>query len=145
MNFPPPTASQARLIWFSVTALAVALLLALGGLLVWGLGWVLNELSNILLPATFALILAYILDPVVEFLVLRKVPRRRAIVFVFLAGALLVMGTLGSVVPGVVRESRELVKELPAYAEKLRAKADALSEKFHLTDKWPMLSKLFTK
>ena len=45
MDFPGPTQKQAHLIWFAVTAFAVASTLALIGLVLWGLGFVLSLLS----------------------------------------------------------------------------------------------------
>src|SRR4051794_39685328 len=128
MNIPPPTPSQARVLWFSLTAMAIAFVLALVGLLIWGLGWVLHELSAILLPVTFALILAYILDPVVEFFIRKKVPRLWSIVLVFVLGLMVVAGVLGSVIPGLLKETRELVNDLPENAEKLRSKTHAFLE-----------------
>ena len=50
MSLPTPTPQQARILWTSLTALALGILLGLTGLLLWGLGWVLERLSSILLP-----------------------------------------------------------------------------------------------
>ena len=69
MSFPPPTAKQARILWFCLTAMAIAVLLGLLGMFLWGLSWVADRLSALLLPMALALVLAYILDPVVEFFV----------------------------------------------------------------------------
>ena len=38
MNFPPPSQRQARAIWFALTAFAVAVVVALLAVLIWGLG-----------------------------------------------------------------------------------------------------------
>src|SRR5216684_1943937 len=111
--FPPPTPRQARALWFSLTALAVAVCLALAGLLLWGMGRVLKELSGVLFPMVAALVLAYILDPVVEFLVRKKIARLWAILLVFLMALLLAAGLIGSVVPDVIRETRKLIDDLP--------------------------------
>lgn len=129
MPFPPPTHRQARVLWFALTALAVAVLLALAGLLVWGLGQVLDRLSAILVPAMLALILAYILDPVVEYFTRKKLPRIWAILLVFLLGLLVAGGIVGSVVPGAIRESRNLIEDLPGNAATLRAKGEVFVEK----------------
>ncbi|MDB6110645.1 MAG: hypothetical protein JWR69_2395 [Pedosphaera sp.] len=128
MNIPPPTRSQAGVLWFSLTALAAAVVLALIGLLFWGISWLLHELSAVLLPITFALILAYILDPVVEFFIRKKVPRLWSIVLVFVIGLLVAAGVLGSVIPGLIKETRELVNDLPQSAEKLRLKTHTFLE-----------------
>ena len=122
MNFPPPTESQARILWFTLTAMAFAAILALIILLIWGLGWVVRELSPVLLPVALALTLAYILDPVVEYLVHKKLKRPLAIVVVFATGLVLVAAVVGSIIPGVFRESRTLISEMPKNPEELQGK-----------------------
>ena len=109
MSFPPPTPRQARVLWFSLTALTLVVMI---GLVMIGLGWLLNRLSAVLMPVALALILAYILDPLVEFLVRKKIPRVWSIVLVFLVGVLLSAGLIGSVVPDLIRETGRLVKVL---------------------------------
>jgi predicted PurR-regulated permease PerM len=127
-----PTPGQARVLWISLTALAGAILAALIILLIWGLGWVLQTLSPVLLPIAFALVLAYILDPAVEFFVRRKIPRAWAIALVFALGLGVAGGVVGSVVPGLVRETRALVAELPKSLEEVSARARRVYEHFPL-------------
>src|SRR5205814_3528251 len=83
MNVPPPSDQQARVLWTSLTALAVAILVALIGLLFWALGSIANRLSSVLLPLAVAGVIAYVLDPVVDLLERRGIPRGRAILLVF--------------------------------------------------------------
>src|SRR5262249_3628753 len=83
MSLPPPTAKQARLIWLALTGLAAAILICLCVAVVWGLGKVLHLLSPVLWPLAVAGALAYLLDPVVDFLQRHRVPRTRAIISVF--------------------------------------------------------------
>ncbi|HSH15795.1 MAG TPA: hypothetical protein VLD18_07165, partial [Verrucomicrobiae bacterium] len=64
MNFPPPTERQARILWMSVTSLAVGIMIALAGAILFGFGWVVQQLSAVLLPLAVAGILAFLLDPV---------------------------------------------------------------------------------
>ena len=137
MSFPPPTPKQARILWFSLTALAVTVLVFLLGLLVWGLGFALNRLSTVLLPVALGLVLAYILDPVVEFFVRKKLPRVWAIVLVFVLGLLVIGGALGAVIPGLVRESRKLILELPKNSEKIRLQAGDFIEHSSLSHLLP--------
>lgn len=125
MNFPPPTPKQARVIWICATTLAVAVLMVLGGLFIWGLGWVLHKLSAVLVPMVFALILAYILDPVVEFFERKRVPRMWAVSLVFGLAVLVLFAVLGSVLPGLRRESRKLIDDLPKHVELIRSKTEA--------------------
>jgi predicted PurR-regulated permease PerM len=124
MSFPTPTPKQARVLWFSLTALAIAILVALLGFLVWGLGHLLDRLSGVLMPVLFALVLAYILDPVVEFFVRKHIPRLWAIVLVMLLCLAFVGALVGSVIPGIIEESRKLVDDLPRNMQVLRGRMD---------------------
>ncbi|MCL5098075.1 MAG: AI-2E family transporter [Candidatus Omnitrophica bacterium] len=120
MDFPSPTAKQARIFWVSITALAVGVLLGLISLLLWGVGWVLNQLSSVLLPLALAGIMAYLLDPVVDFFEHQGIPRRRAILWVFFLGVMSVLMLLAMVLPLLVVEVGELIHSLPDYAQQFR-------------------------
>src|SRR3954464_871388 len=121
MSFPPPTPMQGRVLWFSITALAVSIMVILVGLLFWGFGWLINALSSVILPLAVAGVLAYLLDPLVDFLEHRKVARTRAILLVFFVAVMLVVILLATVVPQLIVETRQLVDQVPGYSEKLRA------------------------
>ena len=123
MNFPPPTEKQARVIWLALTGLAVAIILALVVGAVWGLGRVLHVLSSVIWPIAVAGVLAYLLDPVVDFFERRHVPRTRAIGLVFLIALFLVLGVFGSVVPRLVVETRQLFDNVPGFVAKLESHA----------------------
>ncbi len=118
MNFPPPTDRQARILWMSVTSLAVGIILALVGVILFGLGWVIQQLSPVLLPLAFAAILAFLLDPVVDFLQRRKMSRTGSIIIVFMATFGLAVTFLASIVPQVVIETSDLVTNVPDYWDK---------------------------
>src|SRR6185503_5581580 len=120
MALPPPTDKQARLIWMSLTALAVGILLALLFALVRGLGFLLNLLSPVVWPLAIAGILAYLLDPVVDFVARKGVPRGRAIILVFVLVAVALAAFFASIIPRIVRESGRLVSEVPAYSRQLQ-------------------------
>jgi predicted PurR-regulated permease PerM len=122
MAFPSPSEKQGRILWVSLTALAIGILLALIGLLLWGFGWVLNQLSAVLLPLAIAGIIAYLLDPVVDFMETKGVGRIRAILSVFLLAVMLLLILLTTVVPQVVRETGALIRQLPTYTQTLEEK-----------------------
>lgn len=124
MNFPGPTQKQARTIWFAVTALAVALTVAIVALVLWGLGLVVLRLSPVLWPLAVAGVVAFLLDPLVEWLVRRKIPRLRAILMVFGLAMVLVLGVLGSVIPRAVIEARDLAGRIPVYAANIERRVD---------------------
>jgi predicted PurR-regulated permease PerM len=127
MNFPPPSPKQAQLIWAALTGLAAAVLVALIVALLWGTGRVLHELSPVIWPLAIAAVIAYLLDPVVDFLQRKGAPRPRAILFVFTMALLIIVGLAGSVVPQLVVETRDLSQKLPTYTKQLKQKAEDLA------------------
>jgi predicted PurR-regulated permease PerM len=85
----------------------LAIALIAGGLL-----WM---LSPILAPFLFAAILAYILDPLVERLQRRRVPRTLGALLVLLLAAAVLVALLLVVLPLFYKELRLLVGKLPAF------------------------------
>ncbi len=124
---PPPTDKQARIIWSALTGLAIATIVALVVALVWGLGKVLNVLSPVIWPIAVAAVIACLLDPVVDWLVGRGVPRLRAIVLVFAMAMLIVLGLTASVVPQLVIQAQELAKKSSALTTELPERAAELA------------------
>ena len=106
--------------WFPRWMLALA-----GALLV---GVVLYELRGVLSPIFFAFLIAYMLDPVVDRFEARKIPRSVGIAVMLT----LVLGVLGLLLllalPGVVRDVRLFIDELPGTVEALVARARPLLE-----------------
>lgn len=122
MSLPPPSPKQARIIWFALTALAVALTVAIVGAVLWGVGLAVRRLSPVLLPIAVAGVIAFILDPVVDWLEARRIPRLRALLLVFTAAFVLVLGVLGSLAPRIVVEARDLAGRVPTYVENARTR-----------------------
>jgi predicted PurR-regulated permease PerM len=122
MIFPQPTAAQARVIWLGVTALALALFLAFIAGLTWGLVWIAQQLSSLLLPLAVAGILAYLLDPVVDALERMKVPRVRAILLVFFLGVMLVLTAMSTIVPRLIVETQDLASQVPQLSDQVESK-----------------------
>jgi len=121
MALPPPTDKQARIIWTSLTTLAIAALLAILAGLLWGLGWMLRLLSPVLWPLAIGGILAYLLDPVVDHFERKKMKRRNAIILVFALCVLALSAFFASIIPRMVRESGRLISEVPEYSLQLRS------------------------
>lgn len=82
--------------------------------------WVLEALGAVIAPFVLALVLAYILDPAVDALQRRRVPRPLAILIL----ALPVLGILGLAVglgiPALIRQAIEVAENAPAAIERLR-------------------------
>jgi predicted PurR-regulated permease PerM len=120
MSFPSPTPKQASVIWLALTGLAMATIVLLAVALIWGLGEVLHILAPVIWPLAIAGVIAYLLDPVVDYFERRGVPRTRAILVVFAGAVVLMLGLVGSVVPQLVTETRSLVNRIPEYSENVK-------------------------
>ncbi len=124
MAFPSPSEKQAKVLWFSVTALAIAVFLALLALMFYGFAWLLDRLSPVLLPLAVAGILAFLLNPLVNifedkmsakvsrlFHNIRNPKRVKAIILVFITAigiiSTLTVLVLRTVVPDVVRLGKD--------------------------------------
>lgn len=127
MNIPPPTEKQARVIWLAATGLAIAVIVGLIVALVQGLGQVLRVFAPVIWPLAVAGVLACLLDPAVDFLTRKNVPRIRSIIIVFTLGLVIILGLFASVVPQVVTEARDLAAKSSDYSTQLPAKAGQLA------------------
>lgn len=131
MNFPPPTEKQARILWMSLTALAIGVFVGLLGVLLWALGFIVQQLSTVILPLAIAAIIACLLDPVVDYLEGRNWPRARAIICVFALAVLLVGGLIGSVAPQIIDETQQLTRQIPSYVTRLQQRIQAWAKHPH--------------
>ena len=128
MAFPPPTEKQAKILWTSITTLAVGILLALIAALLLGVAWVANTLSSVLIPLAIAGIVAYLLDPLVDwFHKKRGMQRQSAIILVFTIALLLVGGLVASVVPTLIGQATKLTTEFPKKAKVFQQKVSNLA------------------
>lgn len=140
MSLLPPTDRQARILWLALTGLAIAVLAGLGVALVWGLGQIVQVLSPVLWPLAIAGVIAYLLDPVVDLLERKAIPRPRAIILVFGFALLTVAAFFSSVVPQLVSETRQLASRVPAYADRLQSRIERWANHPH-----PLLRKLLER
>jgi predicted PurR-regulated permease PerM len=124
MNFPPPTERQARIIWLGLTSVATAMFIAVVVLLFWGLGQVIDVLSPVLWPLAVAGVLAYLLDPVVDFFERKGLSRTWAIICVFTIALLIAAGVLTYVIPPIVAQTRQLVERVPEISRKVEQGVD---------------------
>ena len=125
MAFPSPSDKQAKVLWFSITALAIAVFLALLALMFYGVAWLLERLTPVLLPLVVAGIFAFLLNPLVDFfegkmsakvsMIFAKIknPKRvKAILLVFLIGVASIATVTIVIITTVVPELRQLGKEM---------------------------------
>jgi predicted PurR-regulated permease PerM len=101
--------------WFALTALSIAVIVAVGAGAVWGIGKVLDLLSPVLWPLAIAAVLSYLLEPAVKWLEHHNIRRTGGIIIVFTAVLAVVGGILASVIPQMTKEANNLVAKIPAY------------------------------
>jgi len=118
-SIPPPSEKQARIIWLAVTAFSLLLFIGALGVFIWGIGWVVQRLSTVLLPLAIAGIMAYLLDPVVDYLERKRMPRTGAIFLVFFLGLAFLAGAMATIIPGLVGEVRDLSEQIPTYSKRI--------------------------
>ena len=111
---PYPNLAQQRLIWASLTGLALAALLGVAGLAFWGFLQLLSWSYPILLPLGLAVLVALICKPVVDFLEARGLPRTPSTlaVCVMIVGAFVIFWAF--ILPGVYGKLVGFVHDLPA-------------------------------
>ncbi len=115
-----PTEWQRKSIWSALSALAICFLIFVLVATVWIAANVVSFLQPILIPVAIAVILAYLLDPVVTRMTESGLSRLKAIALLFgiAAVGLVALGTW--LVPVIGVQSSNLARELPAYTIKAR-------------------------
>ena len=112
--------------------------------------WLINTLSNVLLPFCVACLIAYILEPVVQFnRRLFKIKRRFPAIALTLIESLLVIISLGYIfIPTIINESQQMAAMFKEYAT-AKANIQYLPEEVHLYIRelidFEKLSNLFTE
>jgi len=115
-----PTPLQKKIFWAAITTLsayAIGYVLFLFGSMVVG---AISFLQPVLIPVAVAAILAFLLDPVVQWLMLRKISRIFSIVIVYLAVTAIFAGILIWILPAGYRQGEQLVKDFPVYTHKVQ-------------------------
>ncbi len=123
-----PTPWQRRMLWTSLTAFAFTGLLAIIVGALWTFSAVIGFLQPLLIPFAVAGVLAFLLEPVVEFLVRRGLSRSKAVTALFAVITLLIALFFSLVLPGLYRQTAEVAGKMPAYARKLQEKLPQWAE-----------------
>lgn len=126
MPIKPPTERQASLLWFALTGVALAAVVALLTAGIWGVGKILDLLSPVIWPLAIAAVVACLLSPIVDFLEARQVRRAPAILLVFALVCAIVGAMLASIIPQVLDETGQLVHKVPVYTQRLQERINHL-------------------
>src|SRR6266436_5579959 len=115
-----PTPWQRKMMWAALTACFVLLLVVVLGAVIWAGANIISFLQPILIPVAIAVILMYLLDPLVTKMSLGTLSRTKAVALVF-AIAFFALGGLGAwLVPTISIQSANFARQVPAYTDRAR-------------------------
>jgi predicted PurR-regulated permease PerM len=117
-------APPSRTFWASLNhPFGVGFFVTLGALVAVVLGLAVSNLSTVIIYVVFAMFAALGLDPVVRFLERHKVSRAWSIVIVFTAFAVIIVGVLWLIIPVVVQQITQFVRDIPSIIADFQASA----------------------
>lgn len=115
---PIPSLFQRRTLWSAITALSIVVI---GGIAVGFIvlsGTVLSYLQPILVPLAVAAIIAYLLEPIIAWLMRRGWSHRRALLVVYITFVVLVIVLAVSVVVPTIGQAQEVYKNRETYSQR---------------------------
>lgn len=133
-----PTPFQKNLLWAALTAVsayAIGYIVYLVGSLVIQ---AISFLQPVLIPVAISAILAFLLDPVVQWLMRFKISRTLSIVIVYLAAAAMFAGILIWVLPAGYRQGNSFLKNFPIYSTKAQAQVLSVIDRLHALSENPL-------
>jgi predicted PurR-regulated permease PerM len=128
-----PTAWQRKTMWAALTALFVVFLIVIVGAAIWTGANIISFLQPILIPVAIAIILTYLLDPLVTKMSRGGLSRTKAVAFLFAVAFVALAGLIGWLVPTISIQSANFAKEVPAYTERARDQIVDLIYRFDQT------------
>jgi len=121
MNPPEfPTPWQRKTMWTALAAVSVAATLTLLVAFIYVFSWVMATLQPILVPFAIAGVLAYLLEPLVAWLVKLGTTRHRAVTAVFSVTTLAFVGIMFWLVPMISGQTKKLAKKVPEITKQVR-------------------------
>jgi predicted PurR-regulated permease PerM len=134
-----PTPLQKKIFWAAistVSAYAIGYVLYLvGSLIVQAISF----LQPVLIPVAIAAILAFLLEPVVQWLMRLKISRIFSIIIVYLAVATMFGGILIWILPAGYRQGSVFLKNFPQYSEKTQNLVLSTVAEIHRLSDYPLL------
>src|SRR5436305_5970958 len=128
-----PTPWQKRTMWAALSAFFVVLLIVIAAVVIYVGANLIGFLQPILIPVTIAIILAYLLDPVVTELCRRGLSRMWAIITILVLVLVALVGLFWWVVPTISEQSANFARELPAYTQTARDRIVDLAVRYNRT------------
>ncbi|HEY5742524.1 MAG TPA: AI-2E family transporter [Terrimicrobiaceae bacterium] len=116
-----PTPFQKKMFWAAVTALSFVAMGAVATLIGWLIIGAISYLQPVLIPIAIAAILAYLLEPLVEWLERRRLSRTMSVITVFTVSIAVVAGILIYIIPAVGNQAQQFATHMPEYTERAQA------------------------
>src|SRR5207247_9813472 len=113
-----PTPWQHKMMWAALTAFFVVVLVVILAAVIWAGANVISFLQPILIPVAIAMILTYLLDPLVAKMSRGTLSRTKAVAFLFVIAFLALGGLLAWIVPMISVQLANFAKEVPNYPER---------------------------
>src|SRR5437016_5649691 len=115
-----PTPWQRKTLWAALTACFVILLIVVVGAAIWTAANIVSFLQPILIPVAIAVILTYLLDPLVTRMSRGTLSRTKAVALVFAIAFFSLGGLAAWLVPTISIQSANFARQVPAYTERVR-------------------------
>ena len=115
-----PTPWQRKTMWAALTACFVVLLVIIVGAVIWAAANVISFLQPILIPVAIAVILTYLLDPLVTKMSRGTLSRTKAVALVFAIAFFALGGLAAWLIPTISIQSANFARQVPAYTERAR-------------------------
>jgi predicted PurR-regulated permease PerM len=115
-----PTPWQRKTMWATLTAVFIVVLITIACSIIWIAANVVSFIQPILIPVAIAVILAYLLDPVVTKMCERGLGRTKAVFTLFAIAFLSITALVAWLAPVVSMQATNVGRELPQYTLKAR-------------------------
>src|SRR5215475_10841128 len=115
-----PTPWQRKMMWEALTACFVVILVVIVAAVIWTGANIISFLQPILIPVATAVILTYLLDPLVTRMSRGTLTRTRAIALLFAIGFFAAGGLAAWLVPTISVQSANFARQIPSYTERAR-------------------------
>ena len=108
------------MMWAALTAFCVVLLIVIIGTVIWAGANIISFLQPILIPVAIAVILTYLLDPLVTKMSRGTLSRTKAVALVFAIAFFALGGLAAWLIPTISIQSANFARQVPAYTERAR-------------------------
>jgi predicted PurR-regulated permease PerM len=117
-----PTPFQKSALWTAVSALSITVTVSIVVGIIYLVTRLISFLQPILIPFAVAGVMAYLLEPLVARLVKWRIRRQMAVLLVFLLFTAGLVGIVWGIVPTLVHQGAEFVRDVPGMTSKASAK-----------------------